>query len=134
MPTTEFDLRTPKHDAMVDITAQVAAVVAESGVAEGLAVVYCPHTTAAITTNENADPDVLHDMQKQLTEMVPWRQEFFEHGEGNSAAHVKSSMLGCSETIPISGGRLTLGTWQGVYFCEFDGPRKRTVRVTVIGA
>jgi secondary thiamine-phosphate synthase enzyme len=133
MPTEQFDLRTPGHDVMVDITQQVQRIVSESGVRDGLAVVYCPHTTAAITINENADPSVVEDLKAQLTEMVPWRQPFYEHGEGNSAAHVKSSMLGCSETIPIADGRLTLGTWQGIYFCEFDGPRRRQVRVTAVG-
>lgn len=132
MTTTEFQVRTPRHDAMVDITAEVARAVTDSGIQAGLAVVYCPHTTAAITINENADPDVVHDMLQQLTEMVPWRQPFFDHGEGNSAAHVKSSMIGVSETIPIVNGRLTLGTWQGIYFCEFDGPRHRRVRVQLV--
>ena len=132
MTTTQFDLRTPRHDAMVDITAEVAQAVAAGGVAEGIAVVYTPHTTAAITINENADPDVVHDMISQLNEMVPWRQPFFDHNEGNSAAHVKSSMIGASETIPIVNGKLALGTWQGIYFCEFDGPRSRHFSVTVV--
>ena len=92
-----------------------------------------PGTTAAVTINENADPDVVVDMLKQLDKMVPWRQPFYEHNEGNSAAHVKSSMVGCAQTIPLSGGRMLLGTWQGIYFCEFDGPRRRRVVVTVVG-
>ncbi len=132
MPTTEFEIRTPSHDAMVDISNEVAQVVRDSGVSDGLVTVYCPHTTAAITINENADPDVINDMLRQFTEMVPWRQPFYDHGEGNSAAHVKSSMVGASETIPIAGGKMSLGTWQGVYFCEFDGPRRRRFAVTVV--
>ena len=87
-----------------------------------------------MTINENADPDVVVDMLKQLEKMVPWDQPFYDHNEGNSSAHVKSSLVGCSETIPLSGGRLTLGTWQGVYFCEFDGPRRRRVVVTVVAS
>jgi secondary thiamine-phosphate synthase enzyme len=133
MSTHEFEVSTPRHDVMVDITGQVEKAVADSGVRDGVVVVFCPHTTAAITINENADPDVIHDIQAQLTEMVPWRQNFYQHNEGNSAAHVKSSMIGASETIPLSGGRMLLGTWQGVYFCEFDGPRRRRVIVTVVG-
>lgn len=133
MSTTEFELHTPRHDVMVNITAEVEQIVVRSGVKEGLAVVFVPHTTAAVTINENADPDVVHDMLTQFGQMAPWRQPFYEHTEGNSAAHVKSSMLGASETIPIVNGRLALGTWQGIYFCEFDGPRRRCVRVTVLG-
>ncbi|MBN1943080.1 MAG: YjbQ family protein [Phycisphaerae bacterium] len=128
----EFDLRTPRHDAMVDITAEVSRFVAVSSIRNGLVVVFCPHTTAAITINENADPDVVHDMLAQFNQMVPWRQPFFDHGEGNSAAHVKSSMIGAGEVIPLVDGKMALGTWQGIYFCEFDGPRSRRVRVTIL--
>jgi len=133
MSTTEFELRTQHHDAMVDITSRVAQAIRDSGITDGLVMVYTPHTTSAITINENADSDVIHDILKQLDEMVPWRQPFFDHSEGNSAAHVKSSMFGASETIPLAKGRMTLGTWQGVYFCEFDGPRRRRFIVTVTG-
>ncbi len=133
MPVTELQIRTSDRDSMVDITSLVAQVVAESSTTEGIVTVYCPHTTAGITINENADPSVVHDMIRQLDEMVPWRQPFYSHGEGNSASHVKSSMVGCSETIPLTAGRMTLGTWQGIYFCEFDGPRTRRVLVTVTG-
>jgi secondary thiamine-phosphate synthase enzyme len=133
MSTQEFELQTPGHDVLVDITGQVARAVEESGLAEGLVTVYCPHTTAAITINENADRDVVHDILAQLNKMVPWRQEFYDHNEGNSAAHVKSSLFGCSETIPVVGGRMTLGTWQGIFFCEFDGPRRRRYLVTAVG-
>ncbi len=134
MPTRELTLRTPNHACLVEITAEVESAVAQSGIEEGLALIFVPHTTAGVTINENADPDVVHDLLKQLDEMVPWRQRFYEHGEGNSAAHVKSSMVGCSETVPLVGGKLTLGTWQGIYFAEFDGPRSRRFTVSVIPA
>jgi len=130
---TEIQLRTSEHDAMIDITGNVAGLVSESGIREGTVTVYCPHTTAGITINENADPDVVTDILHQLGEMVPWRQPFYKHCEDNSAAHVKGSMIGCSETIPVSGGKMTLGTWQGIYFCEFDGPRTRRVVVSTTG-
>ncbi|HUS47345.1 MAG TPA: secondary thiamine-phosphate synthase enzyme YjbQ [Phycisphaerae bacterium] len=133
MKTTSFDVRTHSRSEMIDITSQVATAVGKAGVGEGAVTVYVPHTTAGVTINENADPDVVHDILAALDAAVPWRQSFYQHTEGNSAAHVKSSMVGCSRTIPISGGRMTLGTWQAVFFCEFDGPRTRRVVVTVIG-
>lgn len=131
--TTTFDLATHSHDEMVDITGRVAAFVADCGIVEGSVIVYVPHTTAGVTVNENADPDVVHDMLETLKVAFPWRQNFYQHGEGNSAAHVKSSLVGCSMTIPIAGQRMTLGTWQGIYFCEFDGPRNRRVVLSVTG-
>jgi secondary thiamine-phosphate synthase enzyme len=127
-------LDTSRRDQMIDITAQVRRIVAESDVQSGAVVVYVPHTTAGVTINENADPDVVHDLLRQLDEMVPWRQAFYLHGEGNSASHVKASMMGSSATILIDRGRLVLGTWQGVWFCEFDGPRQRTVHVKVVAS
>ena len=126
------DLKTPEY-GFVDITSQVELAVRESGIEEGICVVYCPHTTAAITINENADSDVVHDLKLALADTFPDRHEFL-HREGNSAAHLKSSVIGASETIPVSGGRMTLGTWQGIYFCEFDGPRMRKVYIQVAGA
>ncbi len=131
--TAEFSVQTPERAAFVDITDRVAEAVRTSGISDGVVVVFVPHTTAAVTINENADPDVVHDLLAQLDTMVPWRRPFFQHGEGNSAAHVKSSMLGCSETILVRDGRLVLGTWQGIYFAEFDGPRNRRVIVQVAG-
>ncbi len=116
---------------MVDITDRVREAVQASGVESGRVLTYVPHTTAGITINENADPDVAHDFLKQLDEMVPWRQPFYRHAEGNSASHVKASMMGSSVTVLIDGGKLVLGTWQGIYFCEFDGPRTRKVEVAV---
>ena len=133
MEIQEFDVRTPDRDAMIDITDRVAALISETGLQKGVVTVYCPHTTAGITINENADPSVVRDLIRQLDEMVPWTRPYYTHGEGNSAAHVKSSLVGCSETIPFSGGTLTLGTWQGIYFCEFDGPRRRRVLVSIHG-
>lgn len=126
-----FELETPAY-GFVDITAQVKIAVRESSVEEGLCVVYCPHTTAAITINENADPDVVRDLKLALAGTFPDRREF-KHAEGNSAAHLKSSVIGASETIPVTGGAMALGTWQGIYFCEFDGPRHRKVYVQVVG-
>jgi len=119
---------------MLEITDQVRQAVRDAGVAEGQVTVYIPHTTAGVTINENADPDVVHDMLAQLDEMVPWRQPFYQHGEGNSAAHVKASLMGISVAVPVSGGDLLLGTWQGVWFCEFDGPRSRRAIVQPINA
>ncbi|MGI6220558.1 MAG: secondary thiamine-phosphate synthase enzyme YjbQ [Coriobacteriales bacterium] len=127
-----FEIRTNAFE-MIDVTAQVRQAVRESGVHEGLCTVYCPHTTAAITINENADPDVQRDLLLALGDIFSDRREF-RHCEGNSHAHLKSSVVGASETIPVENGRLALGTWQGIYFCEFDGPRVRRFHVQVVGS
>lgn len=127
-----FELRT-EREGFMEITDKVKKAVRESGVEQGMCLVFCPHTSAAVTINENADPDVRRDLRFALRETFPDRSEF-RHREGNSAAHLKSSLLGCSELIPIDQGKLVLGTWQGVYFCEFDGPRNRRFHVQVIGA
>ncbi|MEE3362515.1 MAG: secondary thiamine-phosphate synthase enzyme YjbQ [Anaerovoracaceae bacterium] len=127
----ELDLRTIKHSCMMDITAMVRECVRESGVSEGICVVFTEHTTAAVTINENADPDVRRDLDSELGKIVPW-EDGYAHMEGNSAAHLKSSLVGASETVVISGGRLVLGTWQGLYFCEYDGPRSRRFIVKII--
>jgi len=116
---------------MIDITAQVRESLGKSGVSDGICTVFCPHTTAGITVNENADPDVVHDFLIGLDAAFPDREQF-RHGEGNSVAHLKSSAVGCSQTIIVRGGLLALGRWQGVYFCEFDGPRTRRFLVKVI--
>lgn len=126
----EYTLNTPR-EGMVDITRQVQEAVRRSGVQSGVALVFVPHTTAAVTINENADPDVVSDLLRALEALVP--RLAYRHGEGNSPAHLKSSLLGCSQTVPVAAGRLALGTWQGLYFCEFDGPRQRSFRVTVQG-
>lgn len=128
-----FSVKTHRHCEMINITSQVQAAVAHSGLDTGMAVVSCPHTTAAITINENADPDVPHDMLLTLEELVPTHRKGYRHCEGNSDAHVKSSMFGCTETVTFSNQYLQLGTWQGIFFCEFDGPRSRKVHVRIIG-
>lgn len=128
-----FEVKTSRRSEMVDVTAQVRRAVRDAGVREGRAVAYVPHTTAGVTINENADPDVVHDMLAQLDAMVPWSQPFYQHGEGNSAAHVKASMMGSSVTVLVEGGELVLGRWQGVWFCEFDGPRRRELIVSAGG-
>jgi secondary thiamine-phosphate synthase enzyme len=126
----EYTLRTPKQD-FYNITAQVREAVNKSGVTDGIAVVYCPHTTAGVTINENADPDVVRDLLLGFDRALPDRAEF-RHAEGNSAAHLKASAVGSSATVIIDGGRLVLGTWQGIYFCEFDPPRNRKFYVKVL--
>ncbi|MBE7465140.1 MAG: YjbQ family protein [Planctomycetes bacterium] len=128
-----FEIRTAQRDEFREITDEVQAAVRQSGVASGHAIVYVPHTTAGVTINENADPTVKSDMLAMLDRMVPWEQPFFRHGEGNSAAHVKSSLMGHSATVLVRDGKLVLGTWQGIYFCEFDGPRRRSIHVKVCG-
>src|SRR5512145_1819475 len=123
-----FSVNTGATEALVEITAKVSQLVSESGVSEGICVIYTPHTTAAITINENADPSVPKDILKGLRHLN-FESVSFIHGEGNSPAHIKSSLVGCSETVLIDNGRLNLGTWQGIFFCEFDGPRTRSVHV-----
>lgn len=124
-------LLSTERAGMTDITERVREALRESGAKSGLCVVYCPHTTAGITINENADPDVVRDLLFALERTYPDRAEF-HHAEGNSAAHLKASAVGSAATIIIHGGRLLLGTWQGVYFCEFDGPRKRRFYVKIM--
>ena len=118
-------------EGFLSVTRQVTEAVAQSGVEEGVCVVYCPHTTAGITINEDADPDVKRDLLLAYDKAFPDRSEF-HHFEGNSAAHAKTSAVGPSVSIPITGGRLALGRWQGIYFCEFDGPRQRRFFVQVL--
>jgi len=126
-------LSSKKRCEMIDITGKVAGLIRASGVIAGEAVVYCPHTTAAITINENADPSVAHDVLLTLEELISQKRPGYRHAEGNSDAHTKSSLIGCSEQILIRDGQAVLGTWQGIYFCEFDGPRSRKVIVQVRG-
>jgi len=129
---SSIDVRSTGKDEWIDISGKVRAAVAESGVREGICVVFVPHTTAAVTLNENADPDVPRDMGLALNAISPDRREF-RHGEGNSAAHAKSSLVGPSLTIIVAGGRPLLGTWQGIWFNEYDGPRARKAYVRVMG-
>ncbi|MEW5899546.1 MAG: secondary thiamine-phosphate synthase enzyme YjbQ [Bacillota bacterium] len=126
-----LDVKTSSRSQFIDITGQVRQLVADAGIREGVCYLYVPHTTAAITINENADPTVVQDILNQLEKMVPWQGDY-RHTEGNAAAHIKASLLGASQTIFISNGRLVLGTWQGIFFCEFDGPRQRKVLVKII--
>ena len=126
----KFEIKTNFRTEMVDITRRVEEIVRNSGVNDGIAVIHIPHTTAAVTINENADPDVQRDMTKFMDELVP-NKSWFRHSEGNSDSHIKSSLFGCSQTVIIENGRMVLGTWQGIYFCEFDGPRTRKVIVKV---
>ena len=129
---SEFSVRTGGTTDWINITGEVQKKVAASNVREGICVVFVPHTTAAVTINENADPDVPHDVNLSLNIISPDRREF-QHSEGNSAAHTKSSLVGPSLTVIVTGGRLLLGTWQGIWFNEYDGPRTRKVQVRVIG-
>jgi len=125
-------VETRRRSQMIDITDQVRQLVAAAGVRDGICDVFVPHTTAAVTINEGADPDVQHDIVACLERLVPVAP-YFTHSEGNSDAHVKSSLVGCSERVFIEDGKLVLGTWQAIYFCEFDGPRRRKVAVRISG-
>lgn len=127
----QMELKTKQRDALYDITGNIYEIVRRSGVTNGLCTVFVPHTTAAVTINENADPDVTRDLLGKLRSLIP-KEDGYRHMEGNSDAHLKASLLGASEQIIIRGGRLVLGTWQGVYFAEFDGPRTRKVIVSVM--
>ena len=128
----KLNVNTSKHTQMLDITDKVQQAIDDSGVKDGICTVFIPHTTAAVTINENADLDVVRDFTMEINKIVPWEDGYY-HMEGNSAAHLKSSMIGFSEQVIIDNGRLVLGTWQGIYFCEFDGPRNRKVYVKIMG-
>ena len=126
-----FNLSTQSGTDIIDVTATVQNIVSTSGIKNGVCYVYVPHTTAAIMVNEHADPSVAADIKAQLELMVP-QHSGYTHGEGNSPAHIKSALIGNSQSIFIEEGKLALGIWQGVFFCEFDGPRNRTVMVKII--
>jgi secondary thiamine-phosphate synthase enzyme len=130
MAGESVSVRTGRQVEMVDITGRVRQVVEQSGVTDGLCVVYVPHTTAGVLINEGADPDVMSDLVQALERMVP-EQGLYRHGEGNSPAHVKAVLVGSSVTVLVEGARLRLGTWQAIFFAEFDGPRSREVLVDV---
>lgn len=130
MYAKELKVRSSRRTEMIDITPQVQEVVNASGVEEGICFLYVPHTTAAITVNENADPSVVQDILEKLSELVPPAARY-RHTEGNADSHIKATLVGSSVAIPVDGRRLALGTWQGVFFCEFDGPRSRRVLVRV---
>jgi secondary thiamine-phosphate synthase enzyme len=118
---------------LIDITAQVQKAVSQSEMANGWVVVFCPHTTAGVTINENADPDVKHDLLRKLEALVPKHEAYYRHAEGNSDSHLKTAMVGSSTIVFVDNKRLTLGRWQGIYLCEFDGPRTRDVWVRMMG-
>jgi len=126
----EFEVRTTGRTDFVNITSEVQAAVTDLGVVDGVVLVWVPHTTAAVTINEGADPDVVRDMSAALDRIAPW-EAGYRHAEGNAAAHVKSSLFGCDQIVPVENGRLVLGTWQTLWFCDFDGPRRRRVQVGV---
>ncbi len=128
----EFSINSKKKIQLVDITPDVGRAVSECGLSDGLVTVYTPHTTAGVTINENADPSVQIDLAYAMDKLVPWNDKSYSHLEGNSAAHIKSSLVGCSESLIVKNGSLLLGTWQGIFFCEFDGPRARLFYVKVV--
>ncbi len=128
-----LSVRSSKRCQMIDITRQIAEYVTESGIQSGIVTVYCPHTTAAITINENADPDVPHDILLSFDKLSPQNLPGYRHTEGNSDAHIKSSLIGCSSQVIVRNGSLMLGTWQGLFFCEFDGARTRTINIQIMG-
>src|SRR5438270_12640243 len=128
-----LELPTSKKQQTLNITQRVRAELKASGIENGLCTVFVPHTTGAVTLNENTDPDVQTDILNALERAVPKNEKYYKHEEGNAHAHAKAAVVGFSETIPVQGGKLMLGTWQAIYFCEFDGPRNRKLLVTVIG-
>ncbi|QSX07628.1 YjbQ family protein [Alkalibacter rhizosphaerae] len=125
-------VHTTGKSVWMDITDQVRQLVERSQVKEGMVVVYCPHTTAGITINEGADPDVVFDLLYGLEKISPWKDPAYRHGEGNTAAHMKATLVGTSQTIPVTFGKMVLGMWQSIYFCEFDGPRRRNFFVKIL--
>jgi secondary thiamine-phosphate synthase enzyme len=129
----QITIKTGEQTQMIDITGQVQQALDDRRFKEGLCMIYVPHTTAAVTINENADPTVPRDILMVLNQMVPWKADY-RHMEGNSPAHVKSSLIGASELIQVDNGRLVLGTWQGIFFCEFDGPRTRKANISLLEA
>jgi len=131
--TEVLKVSTPQHTCAVNVTQQVREVVRNSGVIEGICIVYVPHTTASVFINEGADPDVVRDILYALEKVVPWNDPKYEHAEGNSAAHIRSSVIGNSRIIPVVKGDLMLGTWESIFLAEFDGPRNRKLVVKVIG-
>lgn len=127
----EISIKTSKRNEMINITSKVEELVSKSKVENGICIVYCPHTTAGVTINETSDPDVVDDILMGLNKIVDSKWHF-KHGEGNSDAHLKSSLIGCEKTIIIENGHLKLGTWQAIFFCDFDGPRQRRVDIKII--
>jgi secondary thiamine-phosphate synthase enzyme len=133
IPLKTHLVHTQTRCEMIDVTTLVEELIAGVGVKSGMAIVYVPHTTAAVTINENADPDVRHDLLRKLEALVPKDERYYRHSEGNSDSHLKTSLVGNSVTVLIEEGQLVLGRWQGIYFCEFDGPRRRELQVKIVG-
>ena len=131
--TATLELPTSKKLQTVNLTQRVRSELKASGIENGLCTVFVPHTTAAVTINENTDPDVQTDILNALERAVPTSAQYYKHEEGNAHAHAKAAIIGSSQTVPVQGGKLLLGTWQAIYFCEFDGPRNRKVVVTIVG-
>ena len=127
----EISIVTEKQSQLLEITGKIQSLIEKSTVKDGIALLFVPHTTAAVTINENADPDVASDLLQGLNKLIPLHDNY-RHAEGNSAAHIKSSLIGSSEQLIIRNGKLLLGTWQGIYFCEFDGPRKRKLQIKLL--
>ena len=125
-------VQTKQRSQMIDVTNRVQQMVAREQITDGMAIVYVPHTTAAVTINENADPDVKSDMLRKLETLIPKAEAYYRHGEGNSDSHVKTSLVGNSVTVLINHGSLLLGQWQGIYLCEFDGPRRREMHIKLV--
>jgi secondary thiamine-phosphate synthase enzyme len=126
-----FQVRTSSQTQFIDMTRSVEEAVKKTGVEDGICIIFIPHTTAAVTINENADPSVVQDIISELNKIVPFKDQY-RHMEGNSPAHIKASLVGCSQIVFVESGKLVLGSWQGIFFCEFDGPRSRKVHVKVI--
>lgn len=122
-------VRTREHTQLIDITRNIQDLLSNSDLSDGIVTIFVPHTTAGITINESADPSVMHDILAVLDRLVPWRESYYQHSEGNTASHVKASLMGSSVRVIVSSGGLKLGTWQGIFLCEFDGPRTRKVHV-----
>ncbi len=131
MSLTQFSIRTDSRVQFINIDEQLQQAIRQSGVQQGICVVFVPHTTAGVTINENADPDVVRDLATEINKVIPF-EDHYRHSEGNSAAHIKSSLMGQSVTLIIEQGRILYGTWQSCYFCEFDGPRSRRVFVKIM--
>lgn len=127
----EFKVETDKKTQLINITSKVEDIIKNDNIKSGYCIIFIPHTTAAVTINESADPDVCRDIEYKLDDLIPWHDNY-KHGEGNSAAHVKSSLVGSSERVIINNGQLLFGTWQGIFLTEFDGPRLRKVQVKIV--
>src|SRR5687768_2633347 len=132
LPLIKQKVRTTARNEMVEVTDKLRQAAASKNMIEGMVIVYVPHTTAAVTINENADPDVQHDVLRKLSELIPKAESYYLHGEGNSDSHVKTSLVGNSVTVLVENGEMVLGQWQGIYFCEFDGPRTREMMLKVV--